>query len=137
MISRRIVLLMFGTAIAGVPMAIRCARSYAQQAATHDVPAAQSGGTVVMLCDGKTSIEVKDFKPGEKMSRARAQAVSDKLMDQWHRAHPDEQWEVAQAAPASPKSSTATTSGTQAPAAAPSLAVQQGDTYASFQPRDY
>jgi hypothetical protein len=90
-----------------------------------------------MLCDGKTSIEVKDLKPGEKMSRARAQAVSDKLMDQWHRAHPDEQWEVAQAAPASPKSSTATTSGTQAPAAAPSLAVQQGDTYASFQPRDY
>src|SRR6059036_740108 len=75
MISRRIVLLMFGTAIAGAPLAIRCARSYAQQ--PHDVPAAHSGGTVVMLCDGKTSIEVKNLKPGQAMSRARAQAVSD------------------------------------------------------------
>ena len=137
MISRRIVLLMFGTAIAGAPLAIRCARSYAQQAAAHDVPAARSGGTVVMLCDGKTSIEVKDLKPGQTMSRARAQAASDELMDRWRRAHPGERWEVAQATPPSPKASTATMSGTQAPAAAPSLAVQQGDTYASFQPRDY
>src|SRR4029077_19115877 len=87
MISRRIVLLMLGTAIAGAGLAIRGARSYAQQAAAHDVPAAQSGGTVVMLCDGKTSIEVKDLKPGQKLSRARAQAVSDELMDQWRRAH--------------------------------------------------
>jgi len=62
---------MFGIAIAGAPLAIRCARSYAQQAAAHDVPAARSG-TVVMLCDGKTSIEVKDLKPGQTMSRARA-----------------------------------------------------------------
>jgi hypothetical protein len=78
MISRRIVLLMLGTAIAGAALAIRGARSYAQQAATtHDVPTAQSGGTVVMLCDGKTSIEVKNLKPGQMMSRARAQAVSD------------------------------------------------------------
>src|SRR5260370_29368426 len=113
MISRRIVLLMFGTAIAGAPLAIRCARSYAQQA--HDVPAAHSGGTVVMLCDGKTSIEVKNLKPGQAMSRARAQAVSDELMDQWKRAHPGERWEVAQATPASPKASTATISGHQTP----------------------
>src|SRR5690348_8165954 len=77
MISRRIVLLMLGTVIVGAALAIRGAHSYAQQAASHDVPAAQSGGTVVMLCDGKTSIEVKNLKPGQTMSRARAQAVSD------------------------------------------------------------
>src|SRR6267142_18022 len=137
MISKRIVLLMFGTAVATIGLAVRGARSYAQQATAHDVPAPQSGGTVVMLCDGKTSIEVKNLKPGETMSRARAQAVSDELMDRWRRAHPGERWEVAQATPPSPKASPATMSGTQAPAAAPSLAVQQGDTYASFQPRDY
>ena len=137
MISRRIVLLMLGTAIAGAALALRGARSYAQQAAAHDVPAAQSGGTVVMLCDGKTSIEVKDLKPGQKLSRARAQAVSDELMDQWRRAHPGERWEVAQASQTGGEHLYASGSAKQAPAAAPSLAVQQGDTYASFQPRDY
>jgi len=137
MISRRIVLLMFGTAIAGAALAIRGARSYAQQAATHDVPAAQNGGTVVMLCDGKTSIEVKNLKPGQMMSRARAQAVSDELMDQWRRAHPGERWEVAQASQTGGEHLYAAGSAKQPPAAAPSLAVQQGDTYASFQPRDY
>ena len=36
-----------------------------------------------MLCDGKTSIEVKNLKPGQMMSRAQAQAVSDELMAKW------------------------------------------------------
>src|SRR5258708_32444878 len=71
------------------------------------------------------------------MSRAGARAGSEELMDRRRGAHPGERWEAAQATPPSPKASTATMSGTQAPAAAPSLAVQQGDTYASFQPRDY
>jgi thiosulfate dehydrogenase/tetrathionate reductase SoxA/TsdA-like protein len=137
MISKRIVLLMFGTAVATIGLAVRGARSYAQQATAHDVPAPQSGGTVVMLCDGKTSIEVKNLKPGQMMSRAQAQAVSDGLMAKWKREHAGERWEVAQATPANAKASTATMSGDQTPAAAPSLAVQQGDTYASFQPRDY
>ena len=151
MTSKRIFLLILGTTIAAAPLAVRCARSYAQQpvtpqAVTHDVPAAHSGGTVVMLCDGKTSIEVKNLKPGQMMSRAQAQAVSDDLMAKWRRAHPGEHWEVAQAsspatpgsmgAPASLTPSGANSAG-QAPAAAPSLSVQQGDTYASFQPRDY
>jgi hypothetical protein len=56
---------------------VRVARSHAQQTATHDLPVAKAGGTVVMLCDGKTSIEVKNLKPGQTMSRAQAQAVSD------------------------------------------------------------
>jgi hypothetical protein len=145
MTSKRIVYLIVGAAIAAAPVAVHCARSYAQQAATHDVPAAQSGGTVVMLCDGKTSIEVKDLKPGQMMSRAQAQAVSDDLMAKWRLAHPGESWEVAQASPAAPDSMGApgglsangANSAGHVPAAAPSLAVQQGDTYASFQPRDY
>jgi len=129
MTSKRIVFLMLGTAIAAASL-IRSAHSHAQQTVTHDVPAANSGGTVVMLCDGKTSIEVKNLKPGQMMSRAQAQAVSDGLMTKWRREHPGERWEVAQASPANEGSMAA-------PAAAPSLSVQQGDTYASFQPRDY
>jgi len=133
MISKRIVLVMFGTTIAAAGLA----RSYAQQAVTHDVPAAQSGGTVVMLCDGKTSIQVKNLRPGQMMSRAQAQAVSDGLMAQWRREHPGERWEVAQASQAGGEPSYQAGSAKQVPAAAPSMAVQQGDTYASFQPRDY
>ena len=103
MISKKIVLLMFGTAVAAIGLVVRGARSYAQQTAAHDVPAAQSGGTVVMLCDGKTSIEVKNLKPGQMMSRTQAQAVSDGLMAKWKREHPGDRWEVAQASPAGRK----------------------------------
>ena len=145
MISRRIVLLILGTTISAAGHMVRVARSHAQQTATHDLPVAKAGGTVVMLCDGKTSIEVKNLKPGQTMSRAQAQAVSDELMATWRREHPGKRWEVAQASPAtqgsmgapgglSPKGGN---SAEKVPAAAPSLAVQQGDTYASFQPRDY
>jgi len=133
MISKRIVLVMFGTTIAAAGLA----RSHAQQAITHDVPAAHSGGTVVMLCDGRTSIQVKNLRPGQMMSRAQAQAVSDGLMAQWRREHPGERWEVAQASQAGGEPSYRAGSAKMAPAAAPSMAVQQGDTYASFQPRDY
>jgi thiosulfate dehydrogenase len=145
MTSKRIVFLILGTTIAAAPLVVRCARSYAQSV-THDVPAAQSGGTVVMLCDGKTSIEVKNLKPGQMMSRAQAQAVSDDLMAKWRSAHPGERWEVAQASSAATQGSMGAPGGLSPsgansaghlPAAAPSLAVQQGDTYASFQPRDY
>lgn len=145
MISKRIVLLMFGTTIAAAGLTVRGARLHAQQTATHDVPAANGSGTVVMLCDGKTSIEVKNLKPGQMMSRAQAQAVSDGLMTTWRREHPGERWEVAQASSATEGSMGAPgglspnggNSADKVPAAAPSLPVQQGDTYASFQPRDY
>jgi hypothetical protein len=118
---------MLGTAIVGAALAIRGAHSYAQQAASHDVPAAQSGGTVVMLCDGKTSIEVKNLKPGQTMSRARAQAVSDELMNRWRQTHPGERWEVAQASRTGGEHLYGAGAAKQAPAAASSLAVQQGD----------
>jgi len=126
---------MLGTAIAGAALAIRGARSYAQQAATtHDVPTARSGGTVVMLCDGKTSVEVKGLKPGESMPHAQAVEVARQLMAQWQREHPNEKWEIAQTeqAPA-PMSYAASAAG----AKAASKGMQQGDTYASFTERDY
>jgi thiosulfate dehydrogenase len=122
---------------------------------THDVPAPAHGGTVVMLCDGKTSIEVKNLKPGQTMSHAEAQSVANSLMAKWQREHPNEHWQMAQASPAAeaspaPSASPASSaspgaaqssshaqSAVNAPAASPSLTVQQGDTYASFQPRDY
>jgi hypothetical protein len=105
---------------------------------THDVPAPARNGTVVMLCDGKTSIEVKDLMPGQEITHAEAQAVSNALMAKWVRGHPGEHWEMAQ------QSTGGTVSSQQqiapsAPAASPEStpSVQQGDTYASFQPRDY
>jgi thiosulfate dehydrogenase len=136
MISKPTIRLMFGIAIATGGVSVLCLRLYAQSG-THQLPAARNGGTVVMLCDGKTSIEVKGLKPGQMMSRGQAQIVSNALMAKWKEAHPGERWEVAQASTATEKSSPATISAKQAPASEPSLAVQQGDTYASFQPRDY
>ena len=41
----------------------------------HAVPPARNGGTVVTLCDGQTSVEVKGLKQGQAMGRAQAQAV--------------------------------------------------------------
>jgi len=145
MISKRTALLMFGSTLAAAGLTVRSARLHAQQTVAHDVPAAHSGGTVVMLCDGKTSIEVKNLKPGQMMSRAQAQAVSDGLMAKWRREHPGERWEVAQASSATNSSmgapggmsASGVNTADKMPAAAPSLSVQQGDTYASFQPRDY
>jgi hypothetical protein len=64
----------------------------------HPLPAAQKGGTVVGLCDGETSLEVKDLPPGQAMSRDQAQQVSDALMAEWRRKHPDANWDGAVAA---------------------------------------
>lgn len=120
-----------------------------QPAAHHRPPAAQHGGVVVMLCDGKTSMEIKGLKPGQRMSHEQASKVSSELMASWQRAHPGARWEMAQAQ--SPAESTATepAAPTKA-AAAPSQQVQgvpiekpaqgqqqQGDTYASFHERDF
>jgi thiosulfate dehydrogenase len=111
----------------------------AQQNPAHDVPAPAHGGTVVMLCDGKTSIEVKDLKPGQTMTHAEAQAVSNALMAKWMKAHPGERWEMAQentsGGPASAQQIAPSAAAAASAEATP--AVQQGDTYASFQPRDY
>jgi thiosulfate dehydrogenase len=122
-------------AVAYAPQVLR-----AQQAAPpqpiHQLPTAKDGGVVVMLCDGKTSMEVKGLKSGESMSHAQAVEVTRELMAKWRRAHPNEKWEMAQteqsSAPA-PASYAASASG----AKPTSKGMQQGDTYASFTDRDY
>jgi thiosulfate dehydrogenase len=125
------------------------------QEPVHQVPAAKKGGVVVMLCDGKTSMEVPGLMPGHAMSREQALAVTHDLMAKWQRAHPGEKWEVAQTeappsgqigAPApvpsaNPPSNAAGANGA-APLPsfgeqAPQMGSQQGDTYASFTDRDY
>ena len=111
----------------------------AEPQTAHAVPKAKDGGVVVMLCDGKTSMEVKDLRPGHAMSRERALAVTHELMAKWQRAHPDERWETAQAdttaATAAPGAAASPPAKSASPAGA--AAMQQGDTYASFTDRDY
>ena len=102
----------------------------------HQVPVSKNGSTVVMLCDGKTSVEVKGLKPGESMPHAQAVEVARQLMEQWRREHPNEKWEIAKAGesstpPTAPSAAKATGAKPQA------KGMQQGDTYASFTDRDY
>jgi thiosulfate dehydrogenase len=99
----------------------------------HQVPISKNGGVVVMLCDGKTSMEVKGLKTGESMSRAQAVEVTRELMAKWQAEHPNEKWEMAQTEQAPAPMSYAAGAG----AKAPSKGSQQGDTYASFTDRDY
>ncbi len=151
MTSKRVALLTIAGAVLVVaaflalPIALR-----AQQAAPPHHPAAERkhGGVVVVLCDGKTTLEVKGLKPGQRMSHDQALGVTRELMSEWQRKHPGEHWEMAQAA--------ASSGGAQAPAASPATSMgggaetqtggvpaktpfkmQQGDTYASFHPRDF
>jgi thiosulfate dehydrogenase len=110
----------------------------------HQVPQAKDGGVVVMLCDGKTSMEVKGLKTGESMSHAQAVEVTRELMAQWQREHPNEKWEMAQTESSAPVPAPSAASGADVAtmskahgAKAPSKGMQQGDTYASFTDRDY
>jgi len=138
-------------AIAGLAVLPAALKAQQQPAADHQAPAAKNGGVVVMLCDGKTSVEVQGLEPGQRMSREQASKVTRDLMASWQQAHPGERWEMAQAQspPAEPAA--------PGPAAAPSPAAaatspqiqgvqiqkpaqgqqQQGDTYASFHERDF
>jgi hypothetical protein len=119
--------------------------AFAQAPAVHKVPQAKNGGVVVELCDGVTTTEVKGLRPGQRMSRAQALAVTRELMEKWQRKHPGEHWVMAQAetgnATSSPQSAGAAsgTSSIAGPGAAGAakLKSQQGDTYASFHDRDY
>ena len=117
---------------------------------THQVPAAKDGGVVVMLCDGKTSMEVKGLKAGQSMSHEQALQVTRELMAKWQREHPDQKWQMAQSdqssqpvpapsAAAGPDVSkpSGTVPSPQTGAKTPALGMQQGDTYASFTDRDY
>ena len=120
--------------LAGVAYAPQVLR--AQQAQPplpiHQVPQAKGGGVVVMLCDGKTSMEVKGLKTGESMGHAQAVEVTRELMAQWQREHPNEKWQMAQT-----EESSQPAPSVEAGAKPAAKGMQQGDTYASFTDRDY
>lgn len=145
--SRRSIALATAAGCAAIIAAVMPARQLGAQQApplpVHQVPVAKSGGTVVMLCDGKTSVEVKGLKPGEAMPHAQAVEVARQLMEQWQRQHPNEKWEMAESGgPAQPDAAPSAASGAYGAAKAAgaklqSKGTQQGDTYASFTERDY
>jgi thiosulfate dehydrogenase len=154
--TRRSIALATAAGCAAIAAAVAYApRIRAQQAPTspppiHQVPPAKDGGVVVMLCDGKTSMEVKGLKTGESMSHAQAVEVTRALMAKWQAEHPDEKWQMAQTdessqpVPAPPAASGANVSepSSKVPSMentgkAPAKGSQQGDTYASFTDRDY
>ena len=94
----------------------------------HELPASKDGTLVVGLCDGKTTAEIPGVREGETPSRAQAQAVSDRLMEEWRRKNPGVRWdeeplELAQTAPA-PGASTPPRQG--AAEGAPEAAERQG-----------
>ncbi|HKN00651.1 MAG TPA: hypothetical protein VJX23_09070 [Candidatus Binataceae bacterium] len=125
-----------GIAILGAIVILPVALRAQQQQPTHPVPAAKDGGTVVMLCDGKTSIEIKNLKPGQQATEQQGRAVANELMAKWQQQHPGEHWETAQAAALSPEANASPTAPAKSKPAAAS-GQQQGDTYASFTSRDY
>jgi thiosulfate dehydrogenase len=70
------------------------AAGWADNRPHHVLPKAQNGGTVVGLCDGETAKEVK-VAPGTALAPAEAQKVSDELMAEWRRKHPEANWDDA------------------------------------------
>jgi thiosulfate dehydrogenase len=104
----------------------------------HALPAAKSGDLVVGLCDGVTSVEVHGVKPGETMTRAQAQAVSNDLMREWKRKAARGRWDdeerLAQNGP--------TPNATSPPPAAAGVpafqkpARQDGQIYGAYTDRD-
>jgi thiosulfate dehydrogenase len=109
----------------------------------HGLPAPRAGGTVVGLCDGETSTEIRALKPGEELSRKEAQGVSDRLMLEWRKKHPEVGWDpplVAQNARPSGEvghGAGTTPSNTPPPAGAPgSPAASQTGVYSGYTSRD-
>jgi hypothetical protein len=131
--------------IASLAYAPQLLRAQSPALPIHRVPDAKNGGVVVMLCDGKTSIEVKGLKTGESMSHAQAVAVTRELMADWQRQHPNEKWQMAQQnessqpvpAPSEAAGANVAKPGKVSGAKPPTTGMQQGDTYASFTDRDY
>src|SRR5260370_26817923 len=111
--------------VAYAPRVLRAQQS--QPLPIHQVPGSKDGGVVVMLCDGKTSMEVKGLKTGESMSHAQAVEVTRELMAQWQREHPNEKWQMAQT-----DESSQPAPSMEAGAKSQAKGMQQGDTYASF-----
>jgi thiosulfate dehydrogenase len=109
---------------------------------SHKLPAAKSGGTVVGLCDGETSLEVRALKPGEALSHAEAQQASDRLMAEWRKKHPEARWDQAVAQNARPSGDVGhgagtTRSNTPPPSGAPgSATAAQTGVYSDYTNRD-
>jgi thiosulfate dehydrogenase len=130
-------------ALAGAALVPRILRAE-PAAPQHQTPTpAKPGGVVVMLCDGKTSVEIDNLKPGQQMSHAQALAVTRALMDKWQREHPGERWQMAAdtSGSASSEYGSASKMGASEPQvggvpAGKAPTTQQGDTYASFHERD-
>jgi thiosulfate dehydrogenase len=109
----------------------------------HHVPLSANGNLVVALCDGETSVEVPDAKPGDTLNRQQAQQVADALMAEWRRKHPDAAWVTAAAeAPLPPppaRPQLAQAPGSR-PAVQPNTAAAQPQsqvqTYGAFTERD-
>jgi hypothetical protein len=151
MIRRRSIALATAAGCAAIVAAVAYApRIRAQQApstppAIHQLPPAKNGGVVVMLCDGKTSMEVKGLKTGESMSHTQAVEVTRQLMAKWQAEHPDQKWQMAQTdessqpvpAPSEASGADVAKPGKTAGAKPGTKGEQQGDTYASFTDRDF
>jgi thiosulfate dehydrogenase len=134
--------------VAGLAIVPRMLNAQQPQLPQHHTPAAKNGNVVVMLCDGKTSLEIKGLKPGQRMNHDQATGVARQLMATWQREHPGERWEMAQAQTPPPANapSEAQPPAASAPASQQVQGVpiqkqgqsqQQGDTYASFRERDF
>ena len=93
----------------------------------HEQPAAKKGGMVVTLCDGQTSTEVEGLKPGQRMGRKQAQAVSDQLMAEWREKNPGAHWDevMAQARQAPPPPSQGQGTGHALPSSASATGASQ------------
>src|SRR5215469_6783203 len=91
----------------------------------HALPPAPAGGTVVGLCDGKTTIAIPWLKPGQRMSERQARAVSEALMKKWREQHPNAEWQTAMVQ-------------SKPPAAQPgqTAAPTQGGVYQRLTPRE-
>src|ERR1700756_1881722 len=80
MMKRGLLAISVGTLLGGaiyLPLRLYAA---SEPASGHVLPPAESGGVVVGLCDGETSIEVPWLKPGQRLNEQQARAVSNALM---------------------------------------------------------
>jgi thiosulfate dehydrogenase len=102
----------------------------------HSVPRSANGNLVVELCDGETAAEVAGVKEGQTLTRGQAQQVSDQLMAEWRRKHPDAHWdEPIRVAEAKEGGSAAPAEKTPS-GSRPETEKQEGHIYGAFTDRD-
>ncbi len=91
---------------------------------------------VVSLCDGETAVEVTGVKPGEELTRAQAQQVSDQLMAEWRRKNPHTRWDNEERLAQAPVESDAQGVEKAVAQGREPAEVQSGDIYKKFSDRD-